>query len=217
MKTKLLVFDWDGTLIDSVERIVYCINKTIDALKLQPLDEQSIRSVIGLGLQEAISTLFPQVKDKPELIDQVVSTYRQFFFSDKVPQAHLFPQVHETLDWLKQKQYPMAIATGKGYQGVMHELQQHDLLDFFSWIKTADKTKSKPDPMMLQHIMQESGFSEENMLMIGDTVFDLEMAYKINVPSIGVSYGVHSKEQLLKWQPLHIIEQFSQLTSILGE
>ncbi len=217
MKTKLLVFDWDGTLIDSVERIVYCIKQTIDTLKLQQLDEQSIRSVIGLGLEEAITTLFPQAKDKAELVNKVITVYRQFFFSDQVPQAHLFPQVRETLEWLKEKQYPMAIATGKSYQGLMHELQQHDLLDFFTWVKTADKTKSKPDPLMLQHIMQESGFSAENMLMIGDTIFDLEMAYKIKMPSIGVSYGVHSKEQLLKWQPLHIIDQFSQLTSILGK
>ena len=215
MKYKTLVFDWDGTLIDSVDRIVHCLQETIRKLNYETKTNDEAKSIIGLGLEEAIFTLMPEVKQQPEKLAITVDTYRQFFFSGTIPSSPLFKGTLETLGYLKNKGYEMTIATGKSYKGLIHELKSNQLMPYFSVLKTADLSKSKPDPLMLNQIIDELGCDKNTVVMIGDTTFDLEMAKNAGVASIGLTCGVHSEQQLKAFNPIKIIKDIHYLMDVL--
>lgn len=211
---KLLVFDWDGTLMDSEARIVACVRGAARDLKLGVPDDDSIRNIIGLGLKEAVTTLFPGADDA--LVGRVVERYRHYFLHvDKTP-SELFAGAGRVLYDLKQQDYMLAVATGKGRQGLDMVLEETGLKTLFLATRCADETLSKPDPQMLLQIMDELGVDGNETLMIGDTEYDMQMAVNAGAHRLAVSYGVHAPERLLQHSPLGCLDDISELTPWLS-
>lgn len=210
---QLLVFDWDGTLMDSVARIVACIQAAILDLELDPRTDNQVRNIIGLGLHEAITTLYP---GSDEVFAQRMSErYRHHFLSADPTPMTLFPGSYEVITRLYEEGYWLAVATGKGRHGLDLVLEETGLGDFFHATRCADETFSKPHPQMLQEIMDVLGIESVDTLMIGDSEYDLQMAANAKTHSLGVSYGVHSVDRLLEHNPLACLDAITELPTWL--
>jgi phosphoglycolate phosphatase len=214
MKFKLLVFDWDGTLMDSEARIVTCVEAAIGDLGLPLPSREAISNIIGLGLREAVHRLFPESDDQLHL--QIATRYRVHFFSDATTPSELFQGARETLQALNDLGYLLAVATGKGRQGLDHALDSTGLGSLFMVTRCADETFSKPHPEMLHQILDYTGVTPKEALMIGDTEYDLEMASNAGIPSLGVTYGVHAVERLRKHAPLGCVDAIDQIPGWLA-
>jgi phosphoglycolate phosphatase len=196
---ELLVFDWDGTLMDSEARIVECVRAAVTELGLEVPPENSIRNIIGLGLTEAITALFPQADS--HLVQEIAGHYRQhFLFKNQTPMP-LFDGVEETLRELESRGYLLAVATGKSRRGLERSLEHTQLGSLFHATRCADETFSKPHPEMLLQIMDELGVTPTETLMIGDTEYDMQMASNAGTASLAVSCGVHEVERLQQHGP----------------
>ena len=206
---QLLVFDWDGTLMDSAAQIVAAMNAAIGDLGLPQLPYRTISNIIGLGLQEAINALLPTLPQN--LHARVVARYRHHFLSAEIAQSRLFDGAEQCLRSLHAQGYLLAVATGKGRHGLQRVLTDTGLTTLFHASRCADETCSKPDPRMLHEIMDELDVSAAHTLMIGDTEYDLQMARNAGVDAVGVSYGVHEDARLLLHQPVAILHDISEL------
>ncbi|MGD8914104.1 MAG: HAD-IA family hydrolase, partial [Candidatus Thiodiazotropha sp.] len=182
MKFELLVFDWDGTLMDSEAHIVACVEAAVRDLNLPVPSQDAIRNIIGLGLLEAVNTLFPG--HKAGLHQEIANRYRVHFFKDSESPSQLFEGAREVLSKLSQQGYLLAVATGKGRKGLDYALESTGLAEFFHLTRCADETFSKPHPEMLNQILEQAGVEPEQALMIGDTEYDLEMAVNAGMPSL---------------------------------
>lgn len=210
---RLLVFDWDGTLMNSAEKITTCLQQAIFMAGMAERSQQALQQIIGLGLREAFDCLYPT--EDEAVIQKLMSAYReQYLHLDRTP-VSLFNGVAAMLAILKDRRYRMAIATGKGRNGLNKVLHETGLKSFFAITRCAEETSSKPDTRMLCEIMQEAGVAKESVLMIGDTTFDLEMARRAGVDALGVKHGVHSVDQLNTWAPLAILDHVTHLLSWL--
>ncbi len=210
---KLLIFDWDGTLIDSAGRIVSCMQQAAHDLHYPPLTDEAVRNIIGLGLPEALRMLIPGIDDHG--IVKMRERYGFHFFSETAPASELFANVEHTLTTLQNEGYQLAVATGKSRRGLERAFVETGLGRFFTHSRCADETQSKPHPQMLHELLQVTGISSEHALMIGDTEFDLDMAARAQIRSCGVSYGVHDVERLEQFQPIAIIDNINELTTHL--
>jgi len=209
---KLLVFDWDGTLADSAALIVDAMQSAIRQLQYQSRSKVQICDVIGLGLVEAAQVLFPEMeRENHELIS---NSYR-LHYAQRAHETSLFPGVTDTLHLLRQREYKMAIATGKSRKGLDNSLQQTGLAGFFHTTRCADETCSKPHPQMLYEILDELDIRPEQAVMIGDSEFDMEMAQHAGMQSIAVSYGVHDRERLVHYKPLFCLNSLGELPDCL--
>ena len=208
----LLVFDWDGTLMDSAARIVASFQVTITQFGLEPRTPNQIRHIIGLGLDMAIATLFPQIP--ASLRQQIAQCYRSHFTNLSLP-TPLFPGVTETLQTLHAAGYQLAVATGKSRAGLKQALVDSGLSDLFHCSRCAEETCSKPHPQMLQEIMAELKVLPSATLMIGDTEYDLQMANNAQVGAVAVNYGVHDPSHLLTFQPLICLDTLPELLTWL--
>lgn len=206
---KLLVFDWDGTLMDSEAQIVAAMNAAIGDLGLAPLPHRVISNIIGLGLHEAISALLPG-RDA-QFHAQLTARYRHHFLFSQIAQANLFEGAEQTLRTLHNAGYLLAVATGKGRQGLNRVLMDTGLVELFHASRCADETSSKPHPQMLLEIMEQLDVAADQTLMIGDTEYDLQMARNAGVDSVGVSYGVHDDARLLRLEPLALLHDITEL------
>jgi phosphoglycolate phosphatase len=215
MKFELLVFDWDGTLMDSEARIVACVEAAVNDLGLESPGRDAIRNIIGLGLREAVHNLFPQAGDHLHL--DIAERYRDHFFSSSQTPSTLFEGAREVIESLHKEGYMLAVATGKGRRGLNHALETTGLGAFFHATRTADETFSKPHPEMLNQILDQLGLLPGQALMIGDTEYDLQMAANARMPSLGVDYGVHERERLLKHRPLACLEDITEIPKWLEE
>lgn len=210
----LLIFDWDGTLIDSTRKITHCVQQAAKAVGLPVLSHSKTKSIIGLGLPEAIQTLYPEADADSR--EQLRVAYSDLFLSsDQNNSCELYDGVAAGLQQLKNQGHTLAVATGKSRQGLNRVLSSFDWLDFFAATRCADETASKPNPLMLHQLLNELDTPVEQALMIGDTTFDLAMAKKAGMRSIGVSYGAHPVENLQPLQPISIIDHFSELHPII--
>ncbi|MEW8624245.1 MAG: HAD-IA family hydrolase [Candidatus Thiodiazotropha sp.] len=209
MNFELLIFDWDGTLMDSEARIVSCVEAAVRDLGRPVPDTESISNIIGLGLKEAVHQLFPDADDQLHL--QIAARYRVHFFSDQEAPSQLFDGTRETLQELADRGHMLAVATGKGRQGLDYALETTGLADFFHLTRCADETFSKPHPEMLNQILELSGMDSHQALMIGDTEYDMEMAVNAGMPSLGVTYGVHAADRLRKHNPLDCIDHIAEI------
>ncbi len=212
-KFSLLVFDWDGTLMDSAARIVASFQSAIVDLGMEERSPAQIRYIIGLGLDVAIATLFPDASTQQCI--QLAKRYRHHFVTTHTLPTPLFPGVAETLYSLHAADYWLAVATGKSRKGLNHVLAESQLTNLFHSTRTADETSSKPHPQMLQEIMDELGVLAADTLMIGDTQHDLQMAHNAGVASVAVNYGAHEQSQLLACNPLICIDRFPKLQAWL--
>ena len=196
-RVQFIVFDWDGTLMDSEAQIVSCLHAAIADLQLAPMDDDTVKNVIGLGLREAIDTLVP---GRDEHFQQAfVDFYREHWF--KSESSSLFEGVRETLESLKQQDLLLGIATGKARRGLERVLGETGLKSFFDATRCADEAPSKPHPQMLLDLMEMLDVSPQQTVMVGDTEYDMEMATNAGVGKIAVSTGVHSEERLRRHSP----------------
>lgn len=211
MQYKLIVFDWDGTLMDSEARIVACMQAAFAENGLPPPEREAARNVIGLGLVQAMAQLWPDADDARR--NRVMECYRHhYLIADKTP-SPLFPGARELLDRLLEQDYLLAVATGKSRRGLDAALEQTGLGDRFHATRCADETFSKPHPAMLLQIMAELGVDGAATLMVGDTEYDLQMARNAGVGAVAVAYGVHGRERLLDHEPLDCFETLEDMRS----
>lgn len=206
-KYELLIFDWDGTLIDSEASIVQSMQAAITDLALAPRTDRQVRHVIGLGLREALEALYPSQTD--EAYGALTARYKYHFLSDEPAQP--FPGVADLMRRLDASGYLLAVATGKGRAGLNRALDQVGFGHVFSASRCADETRSKPHPQMLEELVAFYGTARENAIMIGDTSYDLDMAKNAGMDAIAVCTGVHDKSILLQSGPVACLEAVTAL------
>ena len=210
----LLVFDWDGTLIDSIERIVTSLQYASREVCGIHLGEDEARSVIGLGLHEAIERLHPELDSVQ--VESVADSYRQNFLVDsKVPEL-LFDGVEDLLKQLIADNYTLAVATGKSRRGLDRAMQQHKLEHYFATTRCADEHKSKPHPEMLNSILYELDTHANHAVMIGDSEHDMLMAGNAGENAIGVTHGVEDAESLMLYNPITCLDDVTDLYEFLS-
>lgn len=213
-KFELVVFDWDGTLMDSVARIVACIRAAITDLGLPAREGDAIRNIIGLGLREAIDALYPGSDEA--LHRTLTERYRHHFLVADPTPSPLFAGAAETVQALADRGYFLAVATGKGRKGLDKVLRETGLGDYFHATRCADETFSKPHPQMLLELMDQLGVDPAATLMVGDTEYDMEMARNAGAAGLAVSYGVHTPERLRKHGSLGCLHDIAELTGWLN-
>ncbi len=205
----LLIFDWDGTLMDSEARIVACMQAAAADLSLALPDSAATRDIIGLGLKEAVMTLYPGL-DR-EMVERMVQRYRHHYLLENETPTELFEGAEQVLRELSAAGFLLAVATGKGRHGLEQSLQQTGLGPLFQATRCADETFSKPHPEMLLQLLDELGTEPGRALMIGDTEYDMQMAGNAGLAGLAVSYGVHSPERLRRHAPLDCIDDIREL------
>jgi len=204
---ELLVFDWDGTLMDSEAHIVSCLQRAAVDSGMEMIPASRASNVIGLGLREAFIQLFPQVTDVD--LQVLIDRYRVHFFTDD-PCAP-FDGAESVLQHLEDQGYILAVATGKGRNGLDRVLNHTGFGRFFTATRCAEETCSKPHPQMLHELMEYLDVSPEKTLMIGDTEYDLLMARAAGAAALGVDYGVHGRERLIACEPLDCLSSIQDL------
>jgi phosphoglycolate phosphatase len=209
----LLIFDWDGTLVDSIDWIVQCVQTAAQQCDCPIPQPQAAKDIIGLSIEQAVKTLFPSAN--PALKQQLATCYSDTFFSKQTTVDDLFDGVLAMLLQLQQKGYQLAIATGKTRKGLDKVLASTGVGDLFSITRCADETASKPHPLMLEEIMQHTQIKPERTLMIGDSVHDLQMALNAQICAVGVSCGAHPAHVLQRYQPLVCLSQTSDLLELI--
>ena len=209
----LIAFDWDGTLYDSTQIIVRCIQAAVvDVGGARPSDTAAAY-VIGMALMQALAHAAPDVP--PEKYTELGNRYRYHYLQHQ-DDLSLFEGVLPMLDGLKARQHLLTVATGKSRRGLDEALRTVELAGVFVGSRTADVTAGKPDPLMLHELMQEFGVEPSRVLMIGDTTHDLQMAVNAGCASVGVSYGAHTPEDFGALNPLHVAHSVADLNQWLA-
>ena len=209
----LIAFDWDGTLYDSTQIIVRCIQAAVvDVGGARPSDTAAAY-VIGMALMQALAHAAPDVP--PEKYTELGNRYRYHYLQHQ-DDLSLFEGVLPMLDGLKARQHLLTVATGKSRRGLDEALRTVELAGVFDGSRTADETAGKPDPLMLHELMQEFGVEPSRVLMIGDTTHALQMAVNAGCASVGVSYGAHTPEDFGALNPLHVAHSVADLNQWLA-
>lgn len=210
---KLVIFDWDGTLMDSVERIISSMQSAAKTVGLTIPSSEEVKQIIGLSLNVGLKKLFSTIST--EQLDNMLVEYKyQYLEGDKTP-TPLFDNAMSLLLSLKQERKLLAVATGKGREGLNRVLQISDTNHLFNTTRCAGEMPSKPDPEMLNSILAELSIAPHEALMIGDTSHDLEMAKNAGIDSIGVTFGVHDKDVLQQYAPKAIVDSISELHALI--
>ena len=211
---RLLVFDWDGTLMDSAASIVACMRYAFGELELPVPSESRLRSMIGLSLDETMLRLWPDASGDLRL--RAVDAYRTHWLATYRHVPMLFDGAREALEGLFADEYFLAVATGKSRPGLDRDLETTELGKLFLSTRTPQEAPSKPHPQMLLDIMDELGVTGEETLMIGDTTYDLEMAQHAGAASLGVLSGAHDRAQLVACEPLACLGSVEELPGWLA-
>ncbi len=211
---KLIIFDFDGTLADTESLITQTMQKTIEALHLEPRSREQCRAMIGLPLKETFMRLIPMTD---EMGDCCVDTYSQIFDRDNRPGVvRLFPHVADTLAALYAHGYTLTIATSRHRESLMEFLQGMQIDTYFRYIVTVnDVAQAKPHPDMVLQTMEHLNIAPADTLMVGDAVYDIQMGHNAGVHTCGVTYGNGTRADMVACQADHIIDDFGQLGSLL--
>ena len=209
----LLVFDWDGTLFDSIGWIVESIQQAAQDCDLEKPTDQAARSVIGLSLNHAMCSLYPGLG--ADQTSRLAEAYRAYYHREDGQPPGLFAGIPPMLDELRAKGYRLAVATGKLRAGLDHALRETALEDAFDVTRCADEAASKPDPLMLHQIMSELGVRSERTVLIGDSVHDMRMANNAGVVAIAVGCGANSLSELEAFNPLFSMNATADLLTLL--
>lgn len=213
MKYELLIFDWDGTLMDSAGHIVSSAMRAIETMGLPAREPHQISELIGLGLRDAFDRLYPEMP--AQQMDDLLLQYSQRFSGVPQHSSQLFGGVREALDQLLHEGYSLAVATGKSRRGLDRALRESGLQDHFSISRCADESANKPDPQMLHDILLRTATEPERALMIGDTEFDMAMAGAAGVPALAVDCGVHDRERLQLAGAMDVLNSVADLAGWL--
>jgi len=210
----LIVFDWDGTLMDSTALIVSAIQRASADLGLKVPTREQASYVIGMGLAEALSAAIPELD--PADYARLIERYRAHYFSAD-QELVLFDGVPELLRDLSAQGKQLAVATGKSRKGLERALATSGLGAFFRSTRTADETFSKPNPTMLLELMDELACAPERTVMVGDTTHDLLMAQNAGTDALAVGFGAHPIEDLVDLSPRGIFHSVPDLAQWLAE
>jgi len=208
----LIVWDWDGTIMDSTPTIVNCIQQACRDLGFKEPDDSLASSVIGLGIQDSLRRAVPWIEPVhfPKLTDRF-----RFHYLAKDHELHLFEGIRELLEDLRNEGYLLGVATGKSRVGLDRSLEFHQLGHVFHETRTADESFSKPHPGMLLELSDVMQVPTRRMLMIGDTTHDLDMASNAGVDAIAVTYGAHPPDTLREAKSLARVDNVLQLSQWL--
>ncbi len=215
---RLIVFDFDGTLVDSLQFIVTAASRAFEDQGFPAPEPAAIQRIVGLRLEAAVARLLPDSEDMATA-ERIVAAYRAVFQDMRarnLVDEPLYPGVRETLALLNRPEVCLGIATGKSRRGLVSSLERHDLSGLFVTLQTADDGPGKPHPEILHRAMSEAGAEPEETVMIGDTSYDMEMAVNAGVSALGVAWGYHDAEELRASGAAHIVESFPDLPSSLA-
>lgn len=214
---RLVVFDCDGTLVDSQHAIFRSMEVAFACYDLPAPTREAVRRIVGLPLAGAIEMLAPTAN--PDLVDNLRLEYSNEWQKMRATQTleePLFPGTREVIEELSAAGWLLGVATGKSYHGLVATLTHYGLLDHFVTLQTSDKvTRGKPHPEMLLAAIDEAGVKKANAVMIGDTTFDIDMSRNAGVRAIGVNWGYHDASELLASGAECVIDKFEDLHSAL--
>lgn len=211
-EVRLIVFDWDGTLMDSEAQIVSCLRAAVHDMALEPIDNDRLRNVIGLGLREAMYRLAPG-RDEA-FYDVLIERYRHHWFNSA--SSSLFAGVREMLSAFRRQNLLLGVATGKSRRGLDRVLGETGLSTDFDATRCADEAPSKPHPQMLLDLMDRLNVTPAQTIMVGDTEYDMEMASNAGVSKIAVTTGVHSEQRLSCHAPLVCLGRIADMPAWLS-
>jgi phosphoglycolate phosphatase len=213
LRYSLIVFDWDGTLLDSAGGIIECIQEAARELRLPVPARETASHVIGLGLRDSLRAAVPTLPE--DQYREFAEAYRRHFLARQGSMA-LFPGIRELLQDLHAAGYRLALATGKSRRGLEHALDLTALRRYFAASRCADETNPKPHPAMLLELMAHFAAAPGQALMIGDTSHDLEMARSAGVDAVAVTYGAHPGESLRALAPRACVASVPELRAWLA-
>ncbi len=215
---RLVLFDVDGTLVDSQGSIVGAMSAAFSEIGLTAPERSDILSIVGLSLDYAMAELAPEApaRVRDDLVEAYKSAYHAQRLRDGAAHSPLYPGARDALDWLSGlPEVLLGVATGKSKRGLDALLDVHGLDNMFITRQVADHHPSKPHPSMVQTAMSETGMNPDETVVIGDTTYDIEMARAAGVPAIGVTWGYHAAETLSEARLL--IDSFAELPRALEE
>ncbi len=213
---KLFIFDWDGTLMDSVSRIVSSMQQAAYELKMPPVSDAKIKQIIGLSLDTAIQQLWVGLNEQQ--LQAMQQSYAEHFVRQSHVPMPFFTGALALLDWLKTHaaQPYLAVATGKKRIGLERILQAQNMQNYFAATACADETCSKPHPQMLYNILADLDIKPQQALMLGDTDYDINMANNAGIDSVAVTYGAHNKQRLSAANPTVLCDNINQIKQWLS-
>lgn len=203
-----IIFDWDGTVMDSTYSITHSIQLASEDMGLPVPSREKASWIIGLSIENGLYKIFPQLDEKS--LPEFVARYRHHYFQ-RDHDLQLFEGMTELLDELKGQGVLLSVATGKSRKGLVRALEVSGLGNFFDATRCAEETRSKPDPQMLHELMWELDFSPDEALMVGDTTHDIEMAHRAQMDGLAVTYGAHDEQTLQQSEPLGIVADAQQM------
>jgi phosphoglycolate phosphatase len=215
---RLIVFDFDGTLVDSLQFIVTAMSRAFEDQGFEAPAPAAVRRIVGLRLEEAAARLLPDSSDT-DTAERVAGAYRAAFQDMRARNLidePLYPGVRETLTLLNRPEVCLGIATGKSRRGLISSLERHDLSELFVTLKTSDDGPGKPHPEILHRAMADVGAGPEETVVIGDTSYDMEMAGNAGVSALGVAWGYHGAEELRASGAAEVVDTFPDLPSCLA-
>ena len=210
----LLIFDWDGTLADSIGRIVEAMHAAAERAGEAPCSDAAVKGIIGLALSEAIGLLYPHLDEAQ--VQVLRQHYADVYMALDQQPSPLFEGVVESLESFRAEGYRLAVATGKARRGLDRVLKANGWEGYFDITRAADETRGKPHPLMLEEILGHCRVEPGRALMVGDSAFDLQMASNAGMHSVAVGYGAMPLQALAEFGPQLCIEHFSQLREWLA-
>lgn len=213
--TKIIIFDFDGTLADTRELIIRTNQEAMKAMNYPVRDEEAIRKTIGLPLAEGIRTLFPELPE--EAIPEWCTTYRRIFDGLKTRYVPvLFPEVKETLEWIHAKGYVLTVASSRHSSSLNAFLQDLGIAPCFQYVLGADNVaKAKPDPEPVLQTLRDMGYPAEEALVVGDMPVDILMGSRAGAKTVGVTFGNSNRVELQAAGATYVLDHFSELKSLL--
>jgi phosphoglycolate phosphatase len=214
----MVVFDCDGTIVDSQKAIVEIMYATFDAHDLEPPERNSILRGVGLELSIGIERLLPDGHGCD--LSLLYTTYKRLATEFREKGEHndpLYPDAAKVIRAFGQANWLLGIATGKARVGLDHMLNFHGLNDLFVTKQTSDSAAGKPNPEMLYNAMRETGVDADSIFMVGDTTYDMSMAVNAGTKAIGVSWGYHEARELLEAGAEFVVHSYNELFTTLEE
>jgi phosphoglycolate phosphatase len=214
---RLIVFDCDGTLVDSQATIVACAQAAFHGEGLPVPTAQAVRRIVGLSLVEAVLELMAE--PDPAAAPRLAEHYKAAFLAHRTRPGFnepLFPGTRELLDTLVARDFVLGIATGKAMRGLRLVLERHGLERHFTTLQTADVHPSKPHPAMLEAAMAEACAPSSATMLVGDTTYDILMAQAARAMPVGVSWGNHPADELIEAGAARVLDRFEELHELLG-
>lgn len=212
---ELIIYDWDGTLMDSVTIIAESLIEALKETQMPMVDLEKAKSVIGLPLTQALTILTPQAEE-PQL-EELMQAYKKHFVQRADTELKPFQGVYESLMRLRQKGVKLAVATGKSRAGLERDFHRCSMQGIFHSTRTVNECKPKPNPHMIEDILSELDVEPQNAIMVGDTTYDLEMAKNAGVAAIASTYGAHRPEILHPFEALGYFKSYNELHDWLNE